>query len=272
MPLSQSDVEQFYDQDYLIVRNVFQDADFLPLETAYNSLIDCQARFLLDQHRITSLYENENFSNRLALISNELADEHFKDFRKFLFNFNIKLSRPEAMFDFFFNTKLLKAVEKIIGEEVTLHPTFNFRPYVPARKRGQFLKIPWHQDGFMPNVNSDIVITWIPLVNVSPENGGLQIIPNVKNLLHHTVTNTYDYIEDNNLPPAAQVVDIVMERGDILFMTGLTPHRGLANQSPGVRWSIDLRFSKTKPPTERTNPFEMIVQSAQESQLCRKKL
>jgi len=40
-------------------------------------------------------------------------------------------------------------------------------------------------------------------------------------------------------------------KGGVIFMTKLTPHRGLPNVSDLVRWTIDLRYQKTGTPTGR---------------------
>ena len=42
-----------------------------------------------------------------------------------------------------------------------------------------------------------------------------------------------------------------MKPGDVLFMTKMTKHASLTNESDGVRFSFDIRYNPTGQPTER---------------------
>ena len=52
-----------------------------------------------------------------------------------------------------------------------------------------------------------------------------------------------------------------MQRGDVLLMNALAPHRGQVNNSYRVRWSMDLRFQRTGTPTGREHHPKFIVKS-----------
>lgn len=61
--------------------------------------------------------------------------------------------------------------------------------------------------------------------------------------------------------PGIEATECIMKRGDLLFMSAYTPHRGQVNRTDKVRWSMDLRFQKTGTPTGRPFWPEFIVQS-----------
>ena len=60
---------------------------------------------------------------------------------------------------------------------------------------------------------------------------------------------------------ATEPVDCVMQKGDLLMMNALIPHRGQVNNSKGVRWTMDLRFQRTGTSTGREHHPKFIVKS-----------
>ena len=91
-------------------------------------------------------------------------------------------ARLPEMFAFCFNPNLLAPVESIVGPEITLSPIQHLRPYTPRRGERQPMQVPWHQDQGVTREEADasqILTVWIPLVDVDPGNGCLQVLPGV---------------------------------------------------------------------------------------------
>lgn len=262
MSITTDQINQFKNDGYVIVNDVFKNDPFLAIENSLKTLIDHEANKLFNKGWIKSTYENEDFVSQLALITKELDPEHFREFISFLMSLDFRHARTRSMFEFCFNESLLNVVEKLIGPEITLNPSGHLRPYIPQRNNRQFLQTPWHQDliGLPKNTTPEIITAWIPFVDVSPENGCLQVIPNVTQLLPHDITDRYNNINANYLP-ITPPIDCIMKKGDVLLINSLTPHRGHSNQSQKVRWSMDLRFQKTETSSGEASDLVMIVRS-----------
>ena len=259
--LSRDELDRYAGQGFLIVRDVLGDADFAPVETACERLIDTIARRHLAEGLIASAAEGEGFTTRLARIEEQLTDSEAQVHKREL---DIMEARLPEMFAFFFNRNLLAPVESIVGPEITLSPIQHLRPYTPRRGERQPMQVPWHQDQGVTREEADaseILTVWFPLVDVDRTNGCLQVLPGVTGfgLLQHERTGG-THIKPS-LMPDVEPYDCIMRRGDLLLMSAYTPHHGHQNRSDRVRWSIDLRFQKTGTPTGRPEFPEVVVQS-----------
>ncbi|MDA0711602.1 MAG: phytanoyl-CoA dioxygenase family protein [bacterium] len=264
MPLKQAQIEQFREKGFVIVEDVLKDEDFRPIEHDYDVLINQKAQHMLDDGLIQSTHAEKPFSHRLAAVAAELSDEEYEKFRGFTSEIDIMKARVKPLFEFFFNRRLLSAVESIVGPEITLSPIQHIRPYLPSRNDKQPMQVPWHQDQGVTKQEADIseiLTVWIPLVDVAPVTGCLQVLPGVVPmglLAHQREGGTM--IKPDHMP-GVEPIDCSMKRGDLLFMSAYTPHRGQVNRTDKVRWSMDLRFQKTGTPTGRPFWPEFIVQS-----------
>src|SRR5207244_9459354 len=119
---------------------------------------------------IADKYEQSPFETRLADLFADLTDA---DFLKYGRSWRDRLP---GYFDLMSNSKILDAVESLIGSEIFANPVYNTRPKVPRVAAGA---VPWHQDkSYWPNANANPVITvWIPLVYANEINGCLHIWP-----------------------------------------------------------------------------------------------
>jgi phytanoyl-CoA hydroxylase len=260
--LDPSQIEQYYQQGYYIVKGALTDADFEPIETAYTELIDGRAKDFKDRGLIKDLCEDEPFATRFARIAEQIDPEIEGIGRELTWGLDIMHAKLPPMFEFFFNPNLLSPIESIIGSEILLSPIQHIRPYVPVRGDKQAMQVPWHQDQGVTKEEADvseILTVWIPYVDVDADSGCLEIIPNQKQLLEHQPEG--GTMIKPHLMPDEKPVDCVMQRGDLLFMSAYTPHRGHVNRSNYVRWSMDLRFQKTGTPTGRPFHPEFILQS-----------
>jgi phytanoyl-CoA hydroxylase len=260
--LSKSEIEQYYDQGYIIVKDALSDADFAPLEAAYSAIIDDRIQDFKSRGLIEDTHDDEPFSTRFARIAEQIDIDNSEIRRELSWGLDIMRAKLPAMFEFFFNANLLAPIESLIGPEITLSPIQHIRPYVPVRGNDQAMQVPWHQDQGVTKEEADvseILTCWIPLVDVDASSGCLEVIPGQSKLLEHQAEGG-TMIKPHLMPETAPV-DCVMNRGDLLFMSAYTPHRGHTNHADYVRWSMDLRFQKTGTPTGRPFHPEFILQS-----------
>lgn len=106
-----------------------------------------------------------------------------------------------------------------------------------------------------------ILTVWIPLVDATPQNGCLQVIPG----LHKEQTvlwwkNPAWGIDDEDLADR-HIVTLPMRKGSVLLLHKLIPHRSTANLTDGIRWSVDLRYQKTGTPTGRSRYPHFVTRS-----------
>ena len=52
-----------------------------------------------------------------------------------------------------------------------------------------------------------------------------------------------------------------MDKGDVLLMDKMVPHRSTANNTDTVRWSMDLRYQATGTPTGRPWQPDFVARS-----------
>eukprot|EP01063_Lacrimia_lanifica_P039665 TRINITY_DN8767_c0_g1_i2.p1 TRINITY_DN8767_c0_g1~~TRINITY_DN8767_c0_g1_i2.p1 ORF type:complete len:270 (+),score=99.33 TRINITY_DN8767_c0_g1_i2:427-1236(+) len=133
--------------------------------------------------------------------------------------------------------------------------------------RGLTISTPYHQDNAVCEPAADgsqILTCWMPLHDVTPDNGTLVVVPRSHRLglLPHTVhpENKEVYLENDyvdrtveamnadpaltaGLPDGVQVLRVPFERGDVLFLDKLTVHASAPNTTDDFRLSCDFRYN-----------------------------
>lgn len=101
---------------------------------------------------------------------------------------------------------------------------------------GERFGTPAHQDAwYVPN--APLWIAWVPLLDCPQALGPLELAPPTTASLPHDADGLVSAPEAGWRPVPCAV-------GDVLFFSGLAPHRSLPNQSTnGLRLSVDIRFS-----------------------------
>jgi phytanoyl-CoA hydroxylase len=242
--LTESQVRAFHEDGFLLLPSVLSDDDLEPIIREFEDAVDEKARAAFAEGRLRSLYEDEPFERRLALIDRDCDEVFYALFGK--------SHHGQALFDLMRHPKLLDLVESLVGPEIYSHPTFNVRPKLPQHER---TVVPWHQDSAYLTPDADdtlIVACWVPLVDATPENGCMEVI--VGSHRHGVVqhANVYHYldIEPECLPPGEQRV-VPVPKGGVLLLHNLTVHRSVPNVSDTIRWSVDLRWQDPALPTGR---------------------
>tara|TARA_B100001250_G_scaffold72547_2_gene59061 strand:- start:9195 stop:10163 length:969 start_codon:yes stop_codon:yes gene_type:complete len=245
--LSEQQMDFFYREGYLMVPDVFNPVDLTPLREELNSVVDVTANRLKKENKLSDLYEDLPFEQRLAAIWRECEEI----LHPILGSGGGGYSGKE-LFSLITNQKLLRYIEGFVGEEIVGSSVYRIRPKIPFMDRGV---VPWHQDSgyFESHCDDDLIVTvWLPLVDATPENGCLQVLPKVhkKGVLRHWTNgpNGYLVIDDGDLPSLSETETVPVPLGGVLFMSNLTPHCSTANTSDVVRWSLDLRYQNGKVP------------------------
>ncbi len=272
-PLTEAQVAQFYEAGYVMIPDLFAPAELEPLRQEIAGIIAAAAQRLAAEGKITDLHSDEPFETRLTC----LMDDHPELTGEYIRAIEGRAGgghAGEAMFGIITHPRLLDAMECLVGPEIVGSSVYRIRPKVPGFARGV---IPWHQDSgyFATHCDKNLIVTcWIPLVDATPENGCLQVLPRVHNegvFTHHTGGHAgYLVIEDEDLPlPEDRAVTVPVPLGGALLLTNLTPHCSTPNTTNVIRWSIDLRYQGADVPNNvRQDPADFNPDAPQTEIAC----
>jgi ectoine hydroxylase-related dioxygenase (phytanoyl-CoA dioxygenase family) len=251
MGLTAEQVVVFREEGVLVVEELLRDEDLAPVIAEYEAWIDRRARELAAEGKIGDLRDGEPFERRIASLYAQATE--------IVEGMDLMHSRCPAAFAFMRNTRLLDAVETLVGPEITCSPIQHIRAKPPAALSGEragFYNVPWHQDAGVTWVEADdsnIVTCWLPLTGATVENGCMEVMPGAwkRGYLEHQAEGGTTIRPDllPGIPPRA----VPVRKGGVIFMHRYTPHRSTPNFSDTVRWSLDLRYQPTGQPTGR--PF-----------------
>jgi hypothetical protein len=244
---------QFATEGYVVVPDLLPAAALDALEREIASLVDTTAQRLVDQGTITDRREGEGFTTRLTRLLADRPELRGEYLRAIEGKGGGQHAGP-ALFAVLTHPALLDAMEDLVGPEIVGSSVYRIRPKVPGLDRGV---VPWHQDSgyFAAHCDDRLIVTcWIPLVDATPENGCLQVLPRThrQGVVRHCTGGPAGYlvIQDEDLPGlAGDTVTVPVPRGGALLMTNLTPHCSTINTTDTIRWSIDLRYQARDVPS-----------------------
>jgi ectoine hydroxylase-related dioxygenase (phytanoyl-CoA dioxygenase family) len=261
MELTPAQRRHYDEHGYIVVENALDPEDLAPVIADYERFIDTEARSLHAEGGLAQLWQDEPFERRLARICEQDTTIYER--------IDLMYCRLPGVFGFLRNPRLLDLLEGLLGPEIICSPIQHARAKLPEalrqgdaagdeearQKRAAMVAenvAPWHQDAQVHLEVADphpIVTVWVPLVDATPDNGCLQVIPRV----HHERVVYWSEgfgVSDDHLPEGA-VVTLPMRAGDLLFMDKLIPHRSTENHTDAIRWSLDLRYQRAGTPTGR---------------------
>ena len=168
--LSQSDVDTYRDQGYLVLRQCINPDDLSSARVLIDELVNRSANELYRAGKISSLHEGESFERRMVVINEEAG---FKTR-----NWDVtEVSDSPELYPLILHPVILDSVESLLGSEIAWTCSYAARPKIPQHELTAF---PWHQDSKYygePTKHLHIVSVWIPLVDADERNGCLYIIP-----------------------------------------------------------------------------------------------
>src|SRR3712207_4167201 len=238
MRLSEEQGRRFHEGGVLVLGGVLAEDDLRPIVAEYEAWIDRRARELQAEGKTQELHEGEPFTRRFASL--------YAQSREIERGMDLMQARGPAVFAFLRNERLLDMVESLIGPEITCSPIQHIRAKPPAALSSTgpgFYNVPWHQDAGVTWEEadaSDIVTCWLPLVDATPENGCMEVLPGVfrQGFLEHQAEGGTTIRP--HLLPDVPPRPVPVRQGGVVFMHRHTPHRSTSNLTDEVRWSIDL--------------------------------
>jgi Phytanoyl-CoA dioxygenase (PhyH) len=250
MHLTSTHLQQYRADGFLIVHDLFTDEELQPVIDAIDEKVDALAERLYVSGKISDKFESEGFLTRLTKLQ-----QAFPGAATLIHTGGIL---PKAFADIWSSKKLLDIIEQILGPEIAGHPVWNLRSKTP---HNPLATVPWHQDTAYLAAGSEHTFqptAWIPLVDANEVNGCMQVVRgghNSAKVFNHKLENTigrkdswYLYIDEADLPKG-EIVTCTMNKGSVLLLNNLIPHRSTENYSDRIRWSIDLRWQKPGEPS-----------------------
>jgi hypothetical protein len=244
MELHPDQIDAFHREGYLVVEDLFTDADLQPVIDEIADEIDRRARELVASGDLRCAYAEEGFEMRLTRITAESEKLYWGICSG-------QLAGP-GLFRLLTHPGLLDLAECLVGPEIIASSAYRLRPKIPGFPHGV---VPWHQDSgyFEPYCDRGLILTvWIPLVDATPERGCLQVIPRVHQggvaRHYHRPHLRYLEITEEDLPPG-EIVTVPVPKGGALLLTNRTPHCSIPNTTDVIRWSLDFRYQSASLPT-----------------------
>ena len=267
--LTDAQLQQFRRDGYLVVDDVIDVETFItPMVREYADKLEALIDELCAAGTLSSRYEDLPFGKRLTRVYAETGKVHAQ-----YFDFSLPFSGVlrdtachfgPAVFNMLRCPGLLDVAESIIGPEIYSNPVQHVRlkppeQYTPRNpKTGKLMlgATEWHQDAsvVLPEADdTDMLTVWVPINAATEQNGCLCVVPrnHEVGLLRHCMT------EEGNKPLPERFFDaerrlpLPMKPGSALFMSRMTPHCSLPNNSEDIRWSMDLRYNPIGQPTGR---------------------
>jgi ectoine hydroxylase-related dioxygenase (phytanoyl-CoA dioxygenase family) len=242
--LDQQQMQKFQEEGYLVVEQLFTDAELQPVIDEIDADLDKRCREAVAECKLSRTYQEYGFEHRLAHVNREN-----REIAKSMWATHVVLP---SFFGLMTNPKLLNVAEKICGPELIASSVYRLRPKVPSHS---WSPVPWHQDSayFEPYCDLGLIMTvWVPLVDATEERGCLWVMPRMHKggLFIHKPDDAKFYLEipDEELRKC-QPISAPVPKGGVLLLTNRTPHASFENKTDVVRWSMDLRYQSAALPT-----------------------
>lgn len=268
--LSPEQIDFFETQGYLIVEDVLESATLDAVKAEYSALLSDMYDSWHAEGRVPPP-GNQDFFAKL-LTGYKAGCEWFQPMDISLPGSKIAADTPfhfgPAVFDMLTNARLLDMVEDLIGPELTSNPIQHVRLKPPAvtlrngETTAHIQATDWHQDRAVAHEDGDetqIVTVWLAMMDATPENGCLKVIPGKPQMYPHC-PKKQTAIADGFLNEDDAVALPVKAGGAVLFHP-LTPHASYDNTSGVFRWSFDIRYNVTGQPTGRAHFPEFVARS-----------
>jgi phytanoyl-CoA hydroxylase len=128
-----------------------------------------------------------------------------------------------------------------------------------------YYKSPPHQDWRSMQGSLNAMVVWVPLADVPPELGALEIIPgsHIWGLQDSREDEWYRRIDGLS---DEQYQSVEINAGDVLFFSAFLVHRSGNNVTDSIRWSCHFRYNDLEEPTfvSRKYPNPYIYKPQQE--------
>jgi len=267
-PLTKSQLEQFWEDGFLLVKDVIDVKKLTPVEEELAGSVDEVANRLYNAGKIQNLHTDKGFLERLTALENDWPGASVL--------VHIKGVMGPELSKLYESPELINIALQVLGPNIAAHPVWNVRSKTP---KNPLATVPWHQDiaYLTEGAEKTMQLTaWIPLIDATLEMGCMSVLrgghregricphqpeSTRTNPTSHSPTagdsrSWYLYIKDEDLPKGEKVLCEV-PKGSILLLNNMIPHCSSENYSNKIRWSLDLRWQR---PDESTG-FEGMKES-----------
>ncbi|MEM8729598.1 MAG: phytanoyl-CoA dioxygenase family protein [Pseudomonadota bacterium] len=268
MTLSPAQLETYQSRGVLVVEDVVPPQTLAAVRNEYEALLDG----LLADWGVGAQYAGKSFAEK---IKGTYADgfDWFQPMDISLPGDRITADTPmhfgPAVFDLLRSPGILDVVEALIGPEITSCPIQHVRIKPPERQlhadetRAHVGGTAWHQDRGVTHAeadDTDMVTVWVAITDATLDNGCLQAIPwKAPELLTHCPQ------VQTAIPAGALDLDraeaLPVRAGGVVLFHPMVPHASRPNLSGDIRWSFDLRYSRTGQPTGRSHFPQIVLRS-----------
>ena len=268
--LTQTQLNSFNRDGFLVLDNVLSELDIVPLEMEYADLLDEKCKMLFHQGRIPSKFEESDFDERFSKTLSACPD-CIDDFNISLPLVNGKVEAEKyishngpAVFWLLRNSKILDVVETIIGSEISCSPIIQMRIKPPQKGLGgenaahsNIGTTTWHQDtvSVLPEADQTNQLTvWLAITDANVKNGCLVSIPgsHCEGAHRH---QPGQIAREPTIPESIingrKGIPLPMKRGGLIIFHKQNIHSSLPNLSSRLRWSMDLRYHPVDQPSGR---------------------
>ncbi len=229
-----------YEQEgYLLVRQAIPPVDLEPLRACIRRQVGAHAQELFARGAVDRLYADLPFGQRLAAL-------HAKHELR-LRSWDAPVLGPE-LHALIHHPGIVNALEPHLGPHISFNGDYHLRPKMPGSQATAF---PLHQDSQYygkPSQHAHIITVWIPLVDVDEVNGCLYVIPgsNHWELIDSARDENANMRSFEDVEARGAPIPVPMKQGDILLFSNMTFHGSKVNRGSAVRWSIDIRYCRTR--------------------------
>ncbi len=279
--LTAAQKQQYEEQGFVVFERLFEPEELQPVIAELDESVDRLARKYHAEGRITSLCEGAGFATRFL----ELCRQNEAMYNELTGSQQI----GPATFDLLKHPKLVDIAEDIVGPEVHCQGRYRFRPKLPGKSAADFR---WHEDTLYQakrafymeqqhglgaddprrsgNVISRMYLAatmpepgfWIPLVDVGPENGCLQLLPG-----SHRHAPPWEEQADPS-KSATQLeglvpVPVPLSVGGAILIHQQCTHASPPNLSDHIRWSVDIRYQDGRRPVKSAREPGFLARSRQ---------
>lgn len=272
--LTQKQIDLFQQQGYLVVEDVLDQESVLdPVREEYTRLLSRLYTEWFNEGLVETPPHRLDFNGQL-LEAYHAGCDWFQPMDISLPGDRILADTPmhfgPAVYDMITNERLLDLVECLIGLEITSNPIQHVRMNPPSTSsledeiRPLTTASDWHQDRGVAHEDADkteMITVWLAVSDATVENGCLQVLPKAPN---QDMSPYCLQVQSANAPGCVdeeKAIPLPVKSGGAVIFHPMTPHSSLVNDTDGIGWSFDLRYSKTGQPSGRTHFPDFIARS-----------
>ncbi len=249
MSLTDTQIQQFEDDGYLVLPVLLPLAASAPLRQELSEIVEYEARQAFAAGKVPEAFAEHPFATRLVKLCESAEDPlEMKEAVT-----GGKRLKTDAVFKLWTHPTLVDVIEQLIGPEVLAHPQFAVRSKMAFQARfPEIADDVFHQDSAFLTEDSEstrMVNCWMPLVDVTVDMGAIEFVRGSHKWGTLQRGNAAKIGVEHYSP--GDVVSCPINLGGALLYHKETAHRSVTNTTDKVRWSIDIRFSDLTAPSGR---------------------